>query len=58
MGDAMNILSVSEYRAIAACVLAAPTDKYKAAVVVLTKLYDVTDWSTDPKFDVHKEPKP
>lgn len=54
----MNILTVSEYRAIAACVLKAPAEQYKAAVIVLTKLYDVTDWSTDPAFDKYKEPKP
>ena len=54
----MNVLTVAEYRAIAACVLKAPKEQYDAAVIVLTKLYDVTDWTTDPKYDVHKEPPP
>lgn len=54
------IFTVAEFRALqsAVDVLTVHGLSSDAAEAALRKVHEHTDWSTDPKFDKHKEPKP
>lgn len=54
------IFTVAEFRALQAAVDGKPMTGHTIdiAEAALRKVHANTDWSTDPAFDVHKEPKP